>query len=203
MSNTTDKAMSLRQSAVEKIRAVQADKDLTVGAKARRIAEIREAANKKISELKSAHAKEQYEQSDKLHQRLFGLGFPLGTNEADKQLERMSYRDALFRADSMEKPEDALRLLGRARMVNDKLLAKAIAAIAYERDWAGVLNDYSGTSEAIAEDFQALNIYEQGRINAQNRVSDSMAFSGISETPEETKARMSGELSVGSMRVSL
>jgi hypothetical protein len=195
MSNTTDKAMSLRQSAVEKIRAVQADKDLTVGAKARRIAEIREAANKKISELKSAHVKEQFEQSDKLHHRLFGLSFKITATESDKTLERMSYRDALFRADSIEKPQDALRLLGRARMVDDKLLSKAIAAIAYERDWAGVLDDYAGTSEAVAEDFQALNIYEMGRINAQNRVSDSMSFSQIPESKEEQTARMSGELS--------
>jgi hypothetical protein len=195
MSNAIEKAMGFRQSAVEKIRAVQADKDLTVGAKARRIAEIRETANKKISELKSAHVKEQYEQSDKLHHRLFGLSFKITATESDKTLERMSYRDALFRADTITKPEDALRLLGRAQMVNDKLLSKAIAAISFERDWAGVLKDYSGTSEAIAEDFEALNIHEQGRINAQNRVSDSMSFSQIPETPEETKARMSGELS--------
>jgi hypothetical protein len=130
-----------------------------------------------------------------MHHRLFGLGFPLGATEADKQSAKLNYRDALFRADTITDEASALRLLGRAQMTGDKELGRAIASVSYEKGWGRALSDYAAQSESIQSNLQELLSYEQNLGNSQIRITESMSFEQLPETPEETKARMSGTLS--------
>ncbi len=194
MKNIMDKAAEAKNNADGQIREIQIDKDLTQTAKAKRIQEIRAKTNEKITTYKSEYYQTKKEQRDSLHHRLFGMGFPFGATEADKQAAKLNYRDALFRSDTITDEAAALRMLGRAQMTGDKELGKAIAARAYEEGWSRALNDYASQSEAIQSNLQELLNYERSLGNAQIRANESMSFSQIAETQEETKARMSGTL---------
>ncbi len=194
MKNLTDKVAELRSNADSQIKQIQIDRDLTQTAKAKRNAEIRAVTNEKITAYKSEHYQSKIETRDSLHHRLFGMSFPLGATEADKQSAKLNYRDALFRADTIADEAAALRMLGRAQMTGDRELAKAIAARSYEQGWDRALSDYAGQSEAIQSNLQELNDFERNLGNAQIQLTESMSFSQIAETPEETKARMSGTL---------
>ena len=188
--NTLQKAFLLRHTAGEKIKDIQADKDLTAPAKAKRIGEIRQKANDEVAKLRTARVKEASDARDRVHRRLFGLSFKLGVSENEKQAAMSSYRDALFRADGLASPDDALRMLGRAQMIGDKLLMKAIAAVAYERGWSSVLEDYSRSSEDVADALQELQNFERRQGNRHIQFNESVVFSGITETDEERALRM-------------
>ncbi len=194
MSDYLTRASELRASAAARIKEIQSDKDLTETAKGKRNAEIRVPTNEKLTAYKNKHEAEKMETRDKLHRQLFGIGHRFGATEADIQAAKLNYRDALFRADSIADENAALRLLGRAQMTGDKELAKAIAAVSYEKGWNRALNDYAGQSEAIQSNLQELLDYERRVGNAQDRMTESMSFTQIPETPEEQKARMSGTL---------
>ncbi len=195
MKNIMDKAAEAKNNAASQIREIQIDKDLTETAKAKRIAEIRVKTNEKIAACRSDYYESKKEARDTLHHRLFGLSFPLGATESDKQSAKLNYRDALFKSDTIADEAAALRLLGRAQMTGDKELAKAIAARAYEEGWSRALNDYASQSGAAESNLQELIDYERSLGNAQIRATESMSFSQIPETAEEQKARMSGTLS--------
>jgi hypothetical protein len=195
MKNIMDKAAELKNNAASQIREIQLDRDLTATAKAKRIAEIRVRTNEKITRFQSEYYESKKETRDTLHHRLFGLGFPFGASEADKQAAKLNYRDALFRADTIADENAALRMLGRAQMTGDRELAKAIAARAYEKGWSRALNDYASQSEAIQNNLQDLINYERSLGNAQIRANESMSFAQIAESAEELTARMSGTLS--------
>ena len=185
-----EKAKTLRGAADEKIRSIQANKDLTREGKARQIAETRERANKEIVQLRESHQKEQAAQRDRLHRQVFGLSYKATVSESEKTLMQQNYRDALFRADTIQTPDAALRMLGRAQMVGDSLLMKAVAAVAYEQGWNSVLREYAATSEATAENLQELQEFEH-KFNAPGRnLSESMAFSKLPESAEERDARI-------------
>jgi hypothetical protein len=195
MKNLMDKASELKNNAASQIGEIQANRDLTQTAKAKRIAEIRVRTNEKITRFQSEYYESKKETRDTLHHRLFGLGFSFGATEADKQAAKLNYRDALFRSDSITDENAALRLLGRCQMTGDKELAKAIASVSYEKGWSRALNDYASQSEAIQSNLEELLDYERSLGNAQIRANESMSFAQLPETPEEQKSRMSGTLS--------
>jgi hypothetical protein len=190
-----DKAAELKANADAEIKKIQADRDSSETGKARRIAEIRSKTNGKITAYQTEHYESKKETRDSLHHRLFGLGFPLGATTADKQSAKLNYRDALFRADTITDEASAMRMLGRAQMTGDRELAKAIASVSYEKGWSRALNDYAQQNESLQNNLQELIDYERNLGNADVRMRESMAFSQIAESPEETKARMSGTLS--------
>ncbi len=190
--NNLERAASVRSAADVQIRSVQADKDLTPEARGRRIAEIREKANNEVFKLKATHVKEKSETRDRLHRHVFGLSYKGGATEIEKLLTQANYRDALFRADSLQKPADALRMFGRAQMIDDRLLMKAIAAVSYEQGWGNVLEDYARTSPDVETGLQELQQFEGQLGNRQAQFRELTAFSGLNETPEEAKLRMSG-----------
>jgi hypothetical protein len=195
MRNLMDRASELKNNSDSQIKEIQSSKDLTEVAKAKRIAEIRAKTNEKVTAYKSDFYQSKKETRDSLHHRLFGLGFPLGATEADKQAAKLNYRDAMFRCDAIADEASALRVLGKAQMSGDKELAKAVAARSYEQGWNRALNDYASQSEAIQSNLQELIDYEHNLGNAQIRIIESMSFAQLPESPEEQKARMSGTLS--------
>ncbi len=193
MKDYINRASELRNNTASRIKEIQSNNDLTQTAKAKQIAEIRAKTNEKLAAYKNEHVKSKAETRDTLHRRMFGLGYPATASEADKQAAKLNYRDALFRADSIADENAALRLLGRAQMTGDKELAKAIAAVSYEKGWNRALNDYAGQSEAIQSNLQELIDYERDLGNVKIRVADSASFSLLPESKEEQKARLSGQ----------
>ncbi len=188
--NAHEKVSNLRHKAEEKIRAIQADKDLTADAKARRIAEIRGKTNPEVAKQRTAHSAETEERRARLQRRLFGLSFKITATESDKELARMSYRDALSRADSIKSPDDAQKAIFRAQRMGDGMLEKAVLNVAFERAWNSVLETYAATDESFSEALQELQGLERRAANRQIQFRESMAFSPIRETPEEITARM-------------
>jgi len=188
--NALEKVSNLRHKAEEKIRAIQADKDLTADAKARRIAEIRGKTNPEVAKHRTAHSAETAERRASLQRRLFGLSFKLTATESDKELARMSYRDALSRADGIKSPDDAQKAIFRAQRMGDGMLEKAVLNVAFERAWNSVLETYAATDESFSEALQELQGLERRAANRQIQFSESMAFSNIRETAEEIQARM-------------
>ncbi len=116
---------------------------------------------------------------------MFGLGFTQSVGGAEKHAARKSFRDAIARAEGAAKPEDALRMLARAEMIGDSLLAKAVALIAYERQWFGVLGEYAKTSPSIEDSLQELEDFEVGLGGRRRQFSDKVAFTQIPEPNEE------------------
>lgn len=186
-----DLATNLRRDTIDKIKVIQSDSDLTGTAKANRIAEIRTAANDRLTKLRRDHEQEKAKERDSLYRSLLGLSFPASATRADKEMARLNYRDALFRSDTIKTPEEALRMLGRSRMTGDKELGKAIAARAFESGWQGVLRDYASASESIADNLQELIRFEQTYGSSKTKMNESMLFSNVSETPEEAANRPS------------
>lgn len=187
--NALEKAADLRHRAEEQIRAIQANTDLTPAARGRRIAEIREKANAEVERLKTAHAKERAAQAVALRRRLFGLSFTAGASEYERHAARQSYRDALFRADALDKPEDAARFFARAQLVGDTLLQKALALVAHERGWHGVVSAYADSSADAASALEELRRAENEAADKRVRLGEAAYFVGIRETEEERLAR--------------
>ncbi len=185
-----EKAANTRRTAEEKIRAIQADKDLTADAKARHIAEIRGKANPEVAKQREAHGAEAAERRASLHRRLFGLSFKLAAMESDKELARMSYRDALAKSDAVASPDEALKALERAGRTGDAMMTKAVLCVSHERGWNSVLESHAHTNESFSEGLQELQGLERRAANRQIQFRESMAFSNVRETPEEMNARM-------------
>ncbi len=179
-----------REEASAEITRVQSDKDLTIEAKGRRIAEVRTKANREIERLGREYAAAQVSERDDAHRALFGLTFKVGATEADKTAAQASYRDAIFRADALTDSQHALRMFGRGQMVGDMILMRAIAAVSYERAWDDVLREFAATSETVAAALNELMLSEQRRTNLQVRTNAGMTFSMIPETSEERSTRM-------------
>jgi hypothetical protein len=190
MTDFMAKANRTREEASAEIARAQTNPDLTIEAKGRRIAEVRSKANREIARLGREYAAAQVSERDDAHGALFGLTFKVGATEADKTAAQASYRDAIFRADALADSRHALRVMGRAQMVDDKILMKAVAVVAYERAWDDVLRDYAATSETVATALNELMLSEQRRTNLQARTNAGMTFSMIPETTEELTVRM-------------
>ncbi len=179
-----------REEASAEIARAQTNPDLTIEAKGRRIAEIRTKANREIERLGREYAAAQVSERDDAHRALFGLTFKVGATEADKTAAMRSYRDAIFRADALTDSQHALRMFGRAQMVGDMVLMKAVATVAYENGWDDVLRDFAATSETVETALNELMVSEQRRTSLQMRSNAGMTFSMIPETSEERSTRM-------------
>ncbi len=189
--NNLEQSLNFRRSADEKIKAIQADNDLTEAAKAARISDIRQHTNDQMAKLQAAHQTEKTAARESIHARLFGLGFRVAVSEAEKVAMMTSYRDAQFRADALKDSAEALRVFSRAQMTGDKLMMKALAAVAYENGWPEVLDSYGRTNESIAESLRELGSFEDESLDLNVKLNESVAFSPISETKEEATARFS------------
>lgn len=187
-----EKSLQLQRTANEKIKAIRANKDLTKAAKGQRISKIRNEANAATAALRRSGAEDKAAHRAQLKSRLFGLSYKFGTSESEKLVAQQSFRDALFRAESVTKPEHAARYFEQAKLAGDKLFMKALAAISYERGWHNITDEYAGTSESVAANLSELAELERAATDRQQQFAEAMHFSQIRETPEEHQARMEG-----------
>ncbi len=190
MNDFLAKANRTRDEAHGEIVSAQTDRDLTTEAKGRRIAEIRTKANREIDRLGREYAAAQVAERDDAHRNLFGLTFRSGVTEAEKTAAQASYRDAIFRADALADSRHALRMMGRAQMVGDMILMKAVATVAYENGWDDVLRDFAASSVTVEAALNELMASEQRRTSLQIRSNAGVTFSQIAETSEERTVRM-------------
>ncbi len=186
------KASEIRRAAEQRIAAIQSNRNLVDADKVKQIMEIRAWANEQIETQKRLHARTQQDARTRILRRIFGLGFATGVTEADKAAVRVSYRDAVFKADGIETPERAQFFLDRAAAIGDTLLAKAVALISFERGWHDVLAAYMETHENSRQSLAELQAIERAQKREQQFL-ETVAFSQIAETAEEQSARLARE----------
>jgi hypothetical protein len=186
------KASEIRRAAEQRIAAIQSNKTLVDADKVKQIMEIRAWANEQIETQKRLHARTQTDARTRILRRIFGLGFAAGVTEADKAAVRASYRDAVFKADGIETPEQAQLFSERAAAIGDTLLSKAVALIAFERGWHDVLAAYMETHDSAQQSLAELYAIERAQKREQQFL-ESVAFSQIAETAEEQAARLARE----------
>lgn len=183
------KAAQIRNTATEKIKEVQADRSLSDVGKGQQIRTIREKANSEIAQLRQSRDGELNARAKTLRSQLFTPGHKLAATETEKTIGTMSYRDAIFRAESFASPDIALRMIERARATGDDLLARAIAFVSYERNWPTVLDQYIGADDVSRNALNELRTLEAPKGSAQ-KFQSNMTFSAIPEAPEERAARV-------------
>jgi hypothetical protein len=124
----------------------------------------------------------------RLEDRVFGVdGLP-----GDKASLAISRRDAGDRAARLENPMRALDLLARADRSGDEPLARAIAEVAYERDWAEVANRFADSRPAMQRPLEELWNTEEPRTGGMARIGEEMARSVIK--PEELQGMSDFEI---------
>jgi hypothetical protein len=184
------KASEIRRAAEQRIAAIQqSHEDRADSERARQIMEIRAWANEQIETQKRLHARMQREARTRVLRRIFGLGFPSGVGEAERAAVRTSYRDAIFRASSAQSPDEAQLFLDRATAIGDALLSRAVALIAFERNWHDVLASYLETHESARDALAELHAIDRTQKREQQFL-ETVAFSQIAETAEEQSARL-------------
>lgn len=178
-------ADDIRRQVSEHIRRIQADNDLTIEAKGRQIADVRAKGNTDLARVRAAAAKEANEEHTDLLNRAFGLGgFTLSATNTDKELRGMAYRAALIDALKIADSKEAVRRISLAKLVNDPMLAKATAAVAYERSWGDALDEYASFSPSVSEHMNGIKALES-RPSRTQAATEMAAFASIPEPPEE------------------
>lgn len=92
----------------------------------------------------------------RLERRLVLAPRPLGASTGERIALDASYRDALARASAIEGDSELIDLLDQALLVEDDLLARAVAAVAYRRVRPEVLNHYTASKPELEADVDRL-----------------------------------------------
>jgi hypothetical protein len=192
-----DAAVKLRAAREKQIQQIRQDGDLSDQKKASIIAEIREKANTDIAALRVQHMAGRAAKHDKLKRQLFGLGHKASATEADKHAAITSFRDATFRVQGIESQDSAQRLLQGARTAGDALLARAIGAVAYEKGWNALLDEYAA-SEGGTSTLDELRAFDRSIGDRTRQFQESVYFSLIPEMdPAEIHAQAAHDVLQG------
>lgn len=132
---TRDRAWDDYNRTVEQIRN---DHDLTADAKSKRLASAWHKANTAIGEAHASLREEREARRRELTDSIFNPARSSSLSPSEKREIRADYRDALFRAESIESEERAAQVLDRAQKAGDSLLVRAVGVIALEKGWPDV-----------------------------------------------------------------
>jgi len=157
-----DKADAIRQQHEDRNNAIRARTELTADAQRALIAKNYLAAKDRMGTLQQTAGDETAATMSSAGRTAFGTSDIPG----DPASVSISYRDAQDRADSLNDPNDAARLLARAEQSGDEPLARAVAAKSFEMHsarigagnsaWASVVDDYTATRPRAATAVQTL-----------------------------------------------
>lgn len=180
MTDFTAQAAQARADYQKAKAAAEADADLSDAAKQRLVGEAREKTKAKLQELEGQHVAR--EEADRLAtwRAAFGPGGRAGDSPADREARLANRRAADAAADALANADDAGRLLARALRNGDDQLARAVAAHAYERNWAGVVRAFADAGgEATAAALARLAEADRRRGNVGARLRDRLRFRGV------------------------
>jgi len=145
----TTKIDQNRQEFDRKVAQIRGYADFTEEAKRRMMAEAYEEASGRHRELVAEQERKAAERLGRLERGVMGIRYPLHVSDGDKELARMSYRDAYDRAERTAgeavregAPEKLEALLGRAERSGDPHLADAVYHVCTERGLRGVADSY-------------------------------------------------------------
>jgi hypothetical protein len=132
-----------------KLEQIRSNPDLNDEAKRRMISEVYEEAARRHQELVAEQERATAEKIARLEGGVMGISYPYSASDADKELIRMSYRDAYDRAERIagealeSNTYDNLEaLLERAERSGDSRLAEAVYHVATEKGIRSVADSY-------------------------------------------------------------
>ncbi len=132
------------------------------------------AASEELADLEREHKQRIATERRRLQRNAFTLPWTEKIPPADRALIQLSYRDALTRAEQAPGMHQIAELLHRAEVTGDELLARAVAVIALEKRWYGVVDAYAETRPTDEQAaFQALLEFER-RYQDNQRVTEQM-----------------------------
>jgi hypothetical protein len=128
----------IQQRLDETVAGIRSNKSLNEAGRRREIARATIEARKRAAKQKAAFVAEREQQRDAMRRIAFG-NCSDDTNGSDL----IATRDARDRAEKLETPEAAQKMLDAALLHSDEPLAKAVAARAHSRGWREVVDHYS------------------------------------------------------------
>jgi hypothetical protein len=136
-----------RQGFDRKVAQIRGYADLTDEAKRRMLLEAYEEAAGRHREIVEERERKAAERLVRLERGVMGIRYPLHASDGDRELARMSYRDAYDRAERAASAGDATdeklsTLLERAERSGEPRLAEAVYHVANERGLRGVAGSY-------------------------------------------------------------
>jgi len=157
LADPTRYASEWNLSGQEKIRELKGRTDLTENAKAERIAKIKADTNTKIEALRDAATQAEANKLDGLRKKMFRPPTPWNATDTEKVTIATSHRDALDRASRTEFLNAELTsMLKRSVLTDDRVQAKAVLAVALERNDVNAINAYMG---AYPDESDEINRY--------------------------------------------
>ena len=144
------------------VKAIRQDANLSEQGKRRDLAELYVQQKQTSAELRSIEDRQRADRLRELDRVIYG-------GPSSDPGEIISARDAADRADALESPADARRLLARADRTGDKLLASAVARRASEAGWRQVLADYAASRPRAREALDELRQLQGDPLSAQSR----------------------------------
>ncbi len=169
MTQTRERAHYVQTRYTQDVQDIRADRHLSGDGKRRALAQAYLRTRDKLQQLQKKESEVVEKRRRELERSLFGLS--VGRGDA----AMLSLRDAQQRAASLKAPAQALTLLATAERTGDDILARAVAAQAWDRGWTRVLDAYAAERPGVLEKFHELDSLD-GRQSVGRRMATDMAF---------------------------
>lgn len=145
-----------------KLGQIRTDPDYSTEAKRRYLGEAYAEARDEHERLTAQHREQTAKKLSDLERPVLQIQYPLGTLESEKEIVRMSYRDAFDRAEkaarTVRKEPTALKdLLERAEISGDEQLADAVYHVATRRGNRDVADKYLEPRKEAALNWRKLS----------------------------------------------
>ncbi len=167
MTDTHTQALERQAAYAAELAVIRADKRLSGDGKRHAIAQAFIRHRDAMTRLQEGGQQATARRRRQLERKLFGV-----TGSSDTA--SLSVRDAHERASLAKTPRQALTLLSTAERSGDSVLARAVAAHAWDRGWTLVLDTYASERSGVLEDFQQLDELE--RQSQAPRLTSTLAF---------------------------
>ncbi len=154
MTDTYTQALELQAAYTAELKAIRADKRLSGDGKRHAIARLFARHRDAMTRLQEGQQHANARRRRQLERKLFGVSDSSDTAS-------LSLRDAHERASLSKTPRQALTLLSAAERSGDSVLARAVAAHAWDRGWTVVLDTYASERSGVLNDFQELDDLER------------------------------------------
>lgn len=151
------------------VKDIRADTRLSDDGKRRALAQAYLRTREELQRLQDQESEASAKRRRALERSLFGLS--VGRGDA----ATLSLRDAQQRVATARKPAQALELLATAERTGDDILARAVAAHAWDRSWTKVLDAYAAERPGVLDLFHELDSLEKQQ-NVGRRMATGMAF---------------------------
>ncbi len=155
--NVQERALEVQADFAAQLKQIRCDTSLSDDGKRSAIADAFTRSRDKLQRLHERAQQESGRRRRELERRLFGL-------HATSDTATLSYRDAQERVSRVKRLDEALNLLQRADRSGDEVLARAVAAHAWDRAWTRVLDRYAAERPGVLDQLQELDELERSSV---------------------------------------